>query len=779
METVRGGGSGFFTLSPDKTTVLKITLDNPRRTAYDLDFLGRDTDFAVRDECHFDGPSVIYVTLAYPEGSVTEKVPDITLRLVPKEKGYMRPDGIRLPLECAVRRVAFLYAGMYASPDTVKKLTLCFDADIEGFSTDNITFADNTTAFVRSFRLIAPGVYEVEAEGITGKPPDVAVNPEGYVVNPPSLPVTVGKDGPVRFLGAAPDSSSGAITGLYLYFDQGIAGLAWNDITIDGPATVVPETLRNDFGMAGIYRVALDVTGGGTITVTVNKDGVAVDPPSQKADVSLTPVTFAGLEADGTAGAVTTKSLTLTFDKEIVGLKKEHVTISSETAALQAVSVESIVKTDGGPGGYTLALADTDALEDSVWPAETFSGAIAVTVKADAVPGYRIAGSPQQTMIHVVPPRRAVEFKALAANGTAGTVTTTQLTLTFDKEIAGLKASDITLNAETTGALSGSGPAYTLGISGITAEGNITVIVQKTGYSISPASKTVQVYMKTGVLAGAANMPSIKAKFGVTATGTAGVAAAFNELHAYIQKGGLAETDNVIKLGDWIDLEGGLAVAAYGGSDNKGGGAFVHDAAKAVQAVTYNGADWGTLCRLIVVGVNSFNGKNGNSTPHVVFQFQNIPVTRRMNSGNTNTGGYASSEMRTYLTGNFLTGLNNAGVPDGVLWGPERYLSAGVDGTGTTKITDKLWLPTEREMSGSDNYIYSADGETEANQARLEYYTDDSICVKLSGLSAMWYWTGSAYSGSSASFCSVASNGISPYSSASSAGGVAPAFCVY
>jgi hypothetical protein len=158
-----------------------------------------------------------------------------------------------------------------------------------------------------------------------------------------------------------------------------------------------------------------------------------------------------------------------------------------------------------------------------------------------------------------------------------------------------------------------------------------------------------------------------------------------------------------------------------------------------------------------------------------------------MNASDTNTGGYEKSEMRTYLTGNFLTGLNKAGVPDGVLWAPARALSKGTNGTGSVTLSDKLWLPTEREMFESGNL--SANGETADNQSRLEYYTDNNIRLKAwwgdsgdypdikSGY-GWWYWTGSAYSGGSSSFCDVNSNGPTDDSSASRAGGVAPAFCV-
>jgi hypothetical protein len=154
----------------------------------------------------------------------------------------------------------------------------------------------------------------------------------------------------------------------------------------------------------------------------------------------------------------------------------------------------------------------------------------------------------------------------------------------------------------------------------------------------------------------------------------------------------------VIRLGDWIDLEGGLTVEDH----NAGGGGFSSgDEGMHWNAnITLNGADKGKMCGLIVVGINPFKDLNGNGgTPHVVFQFQNIPVLRRMNPTASNAGGYPESEMRVYLTGEFLSGLKDAGVPEGVLWGPSRVVSGKENGAKT--INDTLWLPTEREMFGS------------------------------------------------------------------------------
>lgn len=289
---------------------------------------------------------------------------------------------------------------------------------------------------------------------------------------------------------------------------------------------------------------------------------------------------------------------------------------------------------------------------------------------------------------------------------------------------------------------------------------------------------------KPSVIDGAANVPSIKAKFGIGSTGTAAVTATFSALHNYIQTGGL--DDGVIKLGDWIDLEGGITVEAYGEGE---------------FSLSYNVSAPDKL-RLIVVGINSFHSGRGSksdngptyngesdglyniadndNTPHVVFQFKGSPVKCRINSEKNNAGGYPASEMRKYLTtvgedtasGKFLAGLTAAGVPDSVLWGPKRRVTDGSKGSWTgTDITDKLWLPTEREVR--DAYI-SPDVETAANQARLEYYTDDNSRKKSSD---GWRLASSHASGDS-SFCSVGSVGGAASSLANNVGGCAPAFCV-
>lgn len=96
-------------------------------------------------------------------------------------------------------------------------------------------------------------------------------------------------------------------------------------------------------------------------------------------------------------------------------------------------------------------------------------------------------------------PPTQVGFTGVTANGST-TQTTTELTLTFSEAVTGLVAEDITLastTGATAGALSGANP-YTLAVTGITASGTVNVTVAKEGYSFTPNSQSVEVFLTQG-----------------------------------------------------------------------------------------------------------------------------------------------------------------------------------------------------------------------------------------------------------------------------------------
>jgi hypothetical protein len=360
----------------------------------------------------------------------------------------------------------------------------------------------------------------------------------------------------------------------------------------------------------------------------------------------------------------------------------------------------------------------------------------------------------------------SVTFVSAEQTGTVAD-NSVQLKLVFDGDILDFFTDDVmvtwvnpALSEITVQDITAEGAGvYILTLGGVTASGTVTVKLAKDGYTFTPDFKTVTVNWQEPA---DPDPKSIKIKFGITETGTEGVEKTFKMLSEFIRGGGLTVSPNRIEMGDWIDLEGGITVNDYTDDTSYA----------ATGGFQYTGASDST--RLIVAGINSFNGKNGNNRQHVVFMFRNIPVERRMNPTNTNAGGYAGSEMRKYLvpysgsSGNFLTGLMNAGVPQEVLWGPNRIIAREYNGTDTNEINDLLWLPTAQEIFGSLRGPPSS--ETPSNQARLNYSNNGAI-----------YCLSSPWADLSNSFCYAAGPKHGPvnWNYATTARGIIPAFCVH
>jgi hypothetical protein len=214
--------------------------------------------------------------------------------------------------------------------------------------------------------------------------------------------------------------------------------------------------------------------------------------PSKPSD---TPVTLNSVTANG-SDTETTTQLTLTFSAAITGLSASNITLTAgDTGATKGEL------TGTGPT-YTLAISGV-----------TDAGTLTVAV---AKSGYAISGSPKTAAINYVAPSTPVTLSSVNADGDANT-TTTQLTLTFNAAITGLSAADITLTAGSTGAakgtLTGTGPVYTLPITGVTAGGEVSVAVAKSGYTISGSPKTVTIYFASG---GGGNQTPVTGDYDIT-----------------------------------------------------------------------------------------------------------------------------------------------------------------------------------------------------------------------------------------------------------------------
>nr|AGS53508.1 hypothetical protein [uncultured bacterium contig00055] len=469
-------------------------------------------------------------------------------------------------------------------------------------------------------------------------------------------------------------------------------------------------------------------------------------------------VAFEGVSANGSASSTTTL-LTLTFSDDIAGLVAGDVTLNAGSTGATKGALNRI-----GVGTYTLGVSGITA-----------AGSVSVGV---AKAGFIISGSPQSASVFFVQP---ITFSNLVANGSSAS-TTNLLTLTFSGDIAGLVAGDITINAGSTGATRGSLTrtgvgTYTLGVSGITASGQISVSVAKAGFAFTGSPKNVDVYFANTIPAGtvARNLETIV--LGRAAANAQDITDVVTAVHNTVESGQIAS----LVLGDYftIPISSGnpFTVAARGsyGAIN----------------VTANAdlGDHGKHIGFRIVSKNGNKNKNGVTYDHVWFHAMNVfgysgeanADGMKMNETNTNAGGMNGADGRQYLLLNVMPVLQAKGIPfnqDWIKGVPRKVANGGSGATGFDLISDKLTLPTEYEMHGTRTYSHTT-YEAAADQGRWEYYDSNAKRIKYNkDNAARQYWCASPYSDYTGNFCYVYSSGAPNFSTAANAFGCAPAFCV-
>lgn len=159
----------------------------------------------------------------------------------------------------------------------------------------------------------------------------------------------------------------------------------------------------------------------------------------------------------------------------------------------------------------------------------------------------------------------------------------------------------------------------------------------------------------------------------------------------------------------------------------------------------------------------------------------------RMNASNTNSGGWASSEMRTVNCGTSLSsyaGTIIAVIPAAlraVLKSVTKYTNNTGNSTSASAVTattDYFFLLSEFEVFGSISYTNTNE---KSKQAQYSYYSAGNSKVKYKhdaiGTAALW-WLRSPRASSSVGFVPVNTNGVVTDVSANISLGFAPGFCV-
>ena len=160
-----------------------------------------------------------------------------------------------------------------------------------------------------------------------------------------------------------------------------------------------------------------------------------------------------------------------------------------------------------------------------------------------------------------------------------------------------------------------------------------------------------------------------------------------------------------------------------------------------------------------------------------------------MNSSRTNSGGWASSQMRTNICGTSLSSYSGtiiAVIPAAlraVLKSVTKYTDNTANGGGSTAsyvtaTTDYFFLLSEFEVFGSITY---GNTNEKNKQAQYAYYSagNSKIKYKHDGTStAAFWWLRSPRAGDSYFFVSVHTDGTVSYGIAYFSLGFAPGFCV-
>ena len=160
----------------------------------------------------------------------------------------------------------------------------------------------------------------------------------------------------------------------------------------------------------------------------------------------------------------------------------------------------------------------------------------------------------------------------------------------------------------------------------------------------------------------------------------------------------------------------------------------------------------------------------------------------RMNTSNSNSGGWASSNMRTAICGTSLSSYSGTiiAVIPAALRAVLKSVTKYTDNTGdrstaastVTATMDYFFLLSEYEVFGSISY---GNTNEKNKQAQYAYYSagNSKIKYKNNGTStAARWWVRSPIAGGSKSFVLVETNGRVSYTDANTSFGFTPGFCV-
>lgn len=179
----------------------------------------------------------------------------------------------------------------------------------------------------------------------------------------------------------------------------------------------------------------------------------------------------------------------------------------------------------------------------------------------------------------------------------------------------------------------------------------------------------------------------------------------------------------------------------------------------------------GASYQIDIIGKNHDDYADGSGKAPLTFQMHDCYNTKyRMNSSNTNSGGWNSCEMRTSRMASILTQMPQevqAAVRE-----VKKLTGSGRASSTIVTSNDKLFLLSEIEIDGSATYSASGEG------SQYAYYQNGGSTIKQVGGSNSVWWTRSPVRTNTTAFCNTGVTGNVAWGTPTSgANGVAAAFC--
>lgn len=187
----------------------------------------------------------------------------------------------------------------------------------------------------------------------------------------------------------------------------------------------------------------------------------------------------------------------------------------------------------------------------------------------------------------------------------------------------------------------------------------------------------------------------------------------------------------------------------------------------------------GEVITLVILGFNHDDLTSGGKAP-ITIGMKNLLATQyRINSSNTNAGGWNNSEMRTTTMQTLLGQLPSD--LQAVIKSVDKKATSGSESTAITTSSDKLFLFSEVEIDGTTSSGYASEGE------QYEYWktvkdgkmsADRIKYLSNGGGSAYGWWLRSPIVKYSTAFRCIYSAGNVDFASANRTFSVSFGFCI-